>query len=282
MDGVGGLMFMKGYEQAGVLKADLVIKVRPRQDQAHRTRELLKGMQHPGLRCPQVLEVGRLFADDFGPRSLAYTAAPFTLKSWLVYSDAQPDQNNLNPVFQAKQVAMKRNSVFTQLLSAVRHLHKNRLLHLDIKPSNIIACEQKSDRQGVITKLHLQLADWDTLKQVDKPCIRTSVSCHMGTTGYRCPSQDDRAPTVGEGCDWYSLLAVMVYVHSTIGREEIARYQSTRRPGDKPKYKALLLSELSESSIPQKWQCTRAAVKALLHAGGEDVCGAFADWRPSI
>merc|ERR550537_677658 len=87
-----------------------------------------------------------------------------------------------------------------QIASALGFIHKNRRVHNDVKPENILLC-QAPDGDRLIAKLaDLGLADYSTERRRDKELFGYTLWCMALTREFkRCPAtEEDRRKSVDE------------------------------------------------------------------------------------
>lgn len=70
-------------------------------------------------------------------------------------------------------------SVIEQMIDAVAYAHRNRIIHCDIKPDNMV----------LLPDGRLQLMDFGIAKVAQKTIIRTMIASGSGTVGYMAPEQ---------------------------------------------------------------------------------------------
>ncbi len=70
-------------------------------------------------------------------------------------------------------------SVIEQMIDAVAYAHRNRIIHCDIKPDNMI----------LLPDGRLQLMDFGIAKVAQKTIVRTMIASGSGTVGYMAPEQ---------------------------------------------------------------------------------------------
>jgi serine/threonine-protein kinase len=70
-------------------------------------------------------------------------------------------------------------SVIEQMIDAVAYAHRNKIIHCDIKPDNMI----------LLPDGRLQLMDFGIAKVAQKTIIRTMIASGSGTVGYMAPEQ---------------------------------------------------------------------------------------------
>jgi len=66
-----------------------------------------------------------------------------------------------------------------QLIEAVAYAHRNRIIHCDIKPENLI----------LLSDGRLQLTDFGIAKVAQRTIVHTMVASGSGTVGYMAPEQ---------------------------------------------------------------------------------------------
>ena len=93
-----------------------------------------------------------------------------------------------------------------QIASAVKHLHQLGIMHLDLKPSNILVCPSRVPelaRDGYVRVA--KLTDFGCAKRNDNSNAQYFNTAHFGTTRYRAPDQHLAAAKIDpEKFDVYS------------------------------------------------------------------------------
>jgi serine/threonine protein kinase len=89
--------------------------------------------------------------------------------------------------------------VITQVAQALDYAHRNRVVHRDVKPDNIMV------RPDGFAKL----ADFGLAKDIDDDNDLTRTNRALGTPHFMAPEQYADAKNAGVGCDVYSLAATL-------------------------------------------------------------------------
>ena len=150
-----------------------------------------------GMKC--FFEEGRALAHLNHPnvvRVLNFFRANETVYMVMQYERGRTLQEHISKHKGAIREAFVRN-VFTRLLNGLREVHAQRLLHLDIKPSNIYL---RTDGNPV-------LLDFGAARQAlgnDGPMLKP-----MYTPGYAAPEQYKAPDQMGPWTDMYSIGASM-------------------------------------------------------------------------
>lgn len=90
--------------------------------------------------------------------------------------------------------------IFIQIAAGLHHAHVNKVLHRDVKPSNIMLCEK--------TPGNVQLVDFGLAKLKTEDQRLTSTGVRVGSPLYMSPEQA-RGADVGEASDLYSFGCLM-------------------------------------------------------------------------
>jgi len=90
-------------------------------------------------------------------------------------------------------------TLFTQILTALQHVHDSGFVHRDIKPSNFMITQSGS----------IKLADFGIAKDLNKKFEMTETGTQMGTPIYMSPEQVRNAKDVDYRSDIYSLGVVL-------------------------------------------------------------------------
>jgi serine/threonine protein kinase len=158
--------------------------------------EHLPAFRH-GMKC--FFEEGRALAHLNHPnvvRVLNFFRANDTVYMVMQYERGRTLQEHISKHKGAIREAFVRN-VFTRLLNGLREVHAQRLLHLDIKPSNVYL---RTDGNPV-------LLDFGAARQAlgsDGPMLKP-----MYTPGYAAPEQYKAPDQMGPWTDIYSIGASM-------------------------------------------------------------------------
>lgn len=183
----------------GELKRLVALKI-PRVDfianDRHRQRFLLEAklaakLQHPGL--VSVLEVGSVGAVTYIASELCEQG---DLARWLETSDVG-------------QPAASAAEFVADLCDAVEHIHSHGVLHLDIKPSNILlrlrssppepdgnSTDQLSTARIQLEGLAPKVSDFGVSRAIDADATGTHTSLVLGTLLYMAPEQI--VPSIGQ------------------------------------------------------------------------------------
>ncbi len=130
--------------------------------------------------------------------------------------------------------------VLLQILEALAYLHKRRIVHRDVKPSNIllrttgdIALPPAAERWTELESVAACLTDFGLVKTGDGDGALTRTT--MGTPQYMSPEQIEASPAVDERSDLYSL-GVILY-RALTGRLPFERLSDAlaRRPAPSPR-----------------------------------------------
>lgn len=143
----------------------------------HREQHILGSLDHPNI--TRMLDAG-----------LSESGQPYLVMEYV-------EGDHLDAYCDARKMSIRdRLQLFLQVCNAVAYAHRNLVVHLDLKPSNILV-----SGQGTV-----KLLDFGTSKlvQVDSQ-LTTTV---LATPAYASPEQL-RNESVTTACDVYSLGAVM-------------------------------------------------------------------------
>ena len=91
-------------------------------------------------------------------------------------------------------------SVIEQMIDAVAYAHRNKIIHCDIKPDNMI----------LLPDGRLQLMDFGIAKVAQKTIIRTMIASGSGTVGYMAPEQAMGRPSARSDVFSIGLIAYKV------------------------------------------------------------------------
>jgi eukaryotic-like serine/threonine-protein kinase len=90
--------------------------------------------------------------------------------------------------------------VIEQMIDAVAYAHRNRIIHCDIKPDNMI----------LLPDGRLQLMDFGIAKVAQKTIVRTMIASGSGTVGYMAPEQAMGRPSARSDVFSLGLIAYKV------------------------------------------------------------------------
>jgi serine/threonine protein kinase len=91
-------------------------------------------------------------------------------------------------------------SVIEQMIDAVAYAHRNRIIHCDIKPDNML----------LLPDGRLQLMDFGIAKVAQKTIVRTMIASGSGTVGYMAPEQAMGRPSARSDVFSLGLIAYKV------------------------------------------------------------------------
>jgi eukaryotic-like serine/threonine-protein kinase len=143
----------------------------------HREQHILSSLDH--------LNITRMF--DAG---LTENGQPYLVMEYVegAHLDAYCDERNLG--------IPERLSLFLQVCEAVAYAHRRLVVHLDLKPSNILVTEDGT----------VKLLDFGTSKLIQPDSLLTTTI--MATPAYASPEQLRNEP-VTTACDVYTLGAIL-------------------------------------------------------------------------
>ena len=188
MDGVP--VAIKEYLPGGVVTRDEVGTVVPI------SQELERSFRY-GMKC--FFDEGRTLASLRHPNVVSVTnffRANDTVYMVMKYERGKTLQRHITQLKELMRESFIR-AVFIQLLNGLREVHSRRLLHLDIKPSNIYI---RSDGSPV-------LIDFGAARQALGQDMHMSTA--MYTPGFAAPEQYNHRDPVGPWTDIYSIGATM-------------------------------------------------------------------------
>ncbi len=175
----------------------------------HREQHILASLEHPNI--TRMLDAG---LSESGQPYLAMEyveGGPFT---------AYCDMQNLG--------IQERLQLFLRVCDAVAYAHRNLVIHLDLKPSNILVTPDGT----------VKLLDFGTSKLIQPDSLLTTTV--MATPAYASPEQL-RNEAVTTACDVYSLGAILFEL------------LSGRRPGDKASV-AIMIERAMKEEEPEHLQ----------------------------
>ena len=180
----------------------------------HREQHILASLDHPNI--TRMLDAG-----------LGETGQPYLVMEYVdgIHLDAYCDQHRLG--------IAERLQLFLKVCDAVAYAHRNLVVHLDLKPSNILVVAERTGTAGVTT--HVKLLDFGTSKLLRTDSQLTTTV--LATPAYASPEQL-RNEAVTTACDVYALGAVLFEL------------LSGRRPGDKASV-ALMLERAMREQEPE-------------------------------
>jgi len=135
----------------------------------HREQHILASLDHPNI--TRMLDAG-----------LTETGQPYLVMEWVdgVHLDAYCDAHNLD--------VDQRLRLFLRVCDAVAYAHRNLVVHLDLKPSNILVTSDGT----------VKLLDFGTSKLIQPDTLFTTTV--MATPAYASPEQLRNEP-VTTACD---------------------------------------------------------------------------------
>lgn len=143
----------------------------------HREQHILASLDHPNI--TRMLDAG-----------LSDRGQPYLVMEYVdgVHLDAYCDTHNLS--------IPERLQLFLRVCDAVAYAHRNLIVHLDLKPSNILVTAEGT----------VKLLDFGTSKLIQPDSLLTTTV--MATPAYASPEQLRNEP-VTTSCDVYALGAVL-------------------------------------------------------------------------
>jgi eukaryotic-like serine/threonine-protein kinase len=173
----------------------------------HREQHILASLEHPNI--TRMLDGG-----------LSDGGQPYLVMEYVngTHLDAYCDSHQLS--------VEQRLELFLQVCDAVAYAHRNLIVHLDLKPSNILVTEE-----GVV-----KLLDFGTSKLIRPDSLLTTTV--MATPAYASPEQLRNEP-VTTACDVYSLGAILFEL------------LSGQRPGGKASV-AIMIERAMREQEPEK------------------------------
>ena len=184
--GIGSVYLVERMVGGGVQRAALKV-LAPHSaapafvERFHREQHILASLDHANI--TRMLDAG-----------LTESGEPYLVMEYVdgVHLDAYCDQRKLS--------VPERLRLFLHVCDAVAYAHRNLIVHLDLKPSNILVAHDGSS--GGIVKL----LDFGTSKLIQPDTMLTTTV--MATPAYASPEQLRNQP-VTTACDIYSLGAIL-------------------------------------------------------------------------
>lgn len=103
--------------------------------------------------------------------------------------------------------------IVKEMIDAVTYLHKNEILHLDLKPNNVMMC-------GIGTNLHAVLIDFGQAKYFKNGKLASKNVIGGYTRGYSAPELKNNMTVFSPQSDVYSLAATMTYMLTGVDPED--------------------------------------------------------------
>lgn len=180
----------------------------------HREQHILASLDHPNI--TRMLDAG-----------LTETGQPYLVMEYVngVHLDAYCDQQKLS--------IEARLQLFLKVCDAVAYAHRNLIVHLDLKPSNILVAGGGTDTADKPS--NVKLLDFGTSKLLRTDSNLTTTV--LATPAYASPEQL-RNEAVTTACDVYALGAILFELLSGC------------RPGDKASV-ALMLERAMREQEPE-------------------------------
>ena len=180
----------------------------------HREQHILASLDHPNI--TRMLDAG-----------LSETGQPYLVMEYVdgIHLDAYCDQHKLG--------IAERLRLFLKICDAVAYAHRNLVVHLDLKPSNILVTAEATGTAG--GDRNIKLLDFGTSKLLRTDSNLTTTV--LATPAYASPEQL-RNEAVTTACDVYALGAILFEL------------LSGGRPGDKASV-ALMLERAMREQEPE-------------------------------
>ena len=180
----------------------------------HREQHILASLDHPNI--TRMLDAG-----------LSETGQPYLVMEYVdgVHLDTYCDQRKLG--------IAERLQLFLKVCDAVAYAHRNLVVHLDLKPSNILVSAEGAGAAG--SSKNVKLLDFGTSKLLRTDSNLTTTV--LATPAYASPEQLRNEP-VTTACDVYALGAILFEL------------LSSHRPGDKASV-ALMLERAMREQEPE-------------------------------
>jgi serine/threonine protein kinase len=160
--------------------------------------------------------------------------------------------------------------ILTQVTRALDHLHRHRMVHRDVKPSNVLLTPKNDQFLAKLTDLGLA-------RTADDAAFRITQAGHtVGTIDYMSPEQardsstaDIRSDIYSLGCTWYHMLAgrppfsegglaERLYKHLHDSPPNIRQFNSAV-----PAWQAHLLERMLAKDPAKRYQTPAELLKAL-------------------
>lgn len=171
-------------------------------DRFHREQHILSSLDHPNI--TRMLDAG-----------LTESGQPYLVMEYVegAHLDAYCDARNLG--------IPERLQLFLHVCDAVAYAHRNLVVHLDLKPSNILVTADGT----------VKLLDFGTSKLIQPDSLLTTTV--MATPAYSSPEQLRNEP-VTTACDVYALGVILFEL------------LAGRRPGDKSSVAVMIERAMKE------------------------------------
>jgi serine/threonine-protein kinase len=190
----------------------------------HREQKILASLDHANI--TRLLDAG--FTEN---------GQPYLVMEYVegVHFDAYCDDRSLN--------VTERLRLFLHVIDAVAYAHRHLVVHLDLKPSNILVTSEGT----------VKLLDFGTSKLMESDSLLTSTV--MATPAYASPEQLRNEPLT-TACDVYSLGVILFEL------------LSGRRPGGKASVAAMMERAMAERE-PERLTSAVSADAAALRGSSE-------------
>jgi len=163
--------------------------------------------------------------------------------------------------------------IFIQIAAGLQHAHSNKVLHRDVKPSNIMISEKHEE-------MNVQLVDFGLAKLQSDNQKLTTTGVRVGSPLYMSPEQaggeevDERSDIYSMGCLMFKALTGVpplqgeTYLDTIMmQRDELAPYLNEIDCGvDFPEYIEDLVAKALEKDPHERFQSARDLKHALMHA----------------
>ncbi|MDZ4853178.1 MAG: serine/threonine-protein kinase [Pirellulaceae bacterium] len=159
-------------------------------------------MPHQSIVTPAMLETfqreARLVARLDHPNILPLKDASFIDGRFVITSKL--GEQTLGDRLRKRISFLHAMSVIEQMIDAVAYAHRNKIIHCDIKPDNMI----------MLSDNRLQLMDFGIAKVAQKTIMRTMIASGSGTVGYMAPEQAMGRPSARSDVFSIGLIAYRV------------------------------------------------------------------------
>ena len=190
----------------------------------HREEHILASLDHPNI--TRMLDAG-----------LTETGQPYLVMEYV-------DGEHLDVYCDTRRLRIRdRLLKFVHICDAVAYAHRNLVVHLDLKPSNILLTEDGT----------VKLLDFGTSKLIQPDSLLTTTV--MATPAYASPEQLRNEP-VTTACDVYALGAILFEL------------LSGHRPSDKASIAGMIERAMNEQEPEQLPKALTG--EAALHRGASD------------